>query len=90
MAKSRWLRIHSVNRVFALTLTLEQPLDLTRSDGSDGQKVTTGELPFITVAYGLSNIGLPIPEALTPDQIPPMPDKNERRERLDRDDIYGK
>ena len=47
-------------------------------------------LPFIAVAYGLSNIGLSIPEALTPDEVPPMPDPTELRIRLDRHDIYAK
>ena len=58
--------------------------------GTDNKKVTIGELPFVTVAYGLSNIGLSIPEALTPDEVPPMPDRAERRNRLDREDIYAK
>ncbi len=66
---------------------LEQPADLVRTDN---KKVTIGELPFVTVAYGLSNIGLSIPEALTPDEVPPMPDRTERRNRLDREDIYAK
>jgi hypothetical protein len=48
------------------------------------------ELPFLAVAYGLSNIGLSIPEVFTPDQIPPMPDLDEQRLRLDSDDIYAK
>jgi hypothetical protein len=66
---------------------LEQPADLVRADN---KKVTIGELPFVTVAYGLSNIGLSVPEALTPGEVPPMPDRNERRNRLDREDIYAK
>jgi hypothetical protein len=47
-------------------------------------------LPFVTVTYGLSNIGLSIPEALTPDEVPPMPDRIERRNRLDHEDTYAK
>ena len=66
---------------------LEQPADLMRADN---RKVTVDDLPFVTVAYGLSNIGLSIPEALTPDEVPPMPDRSERRHRLDREDIYAK
>jgi len=67
--------------------TLEQPSDLLQVDGSN---VADRDLPFVGVAYGLSNIGLSIPEAFTPDQVPPMLDWTERRERLDRDDIYAK
>ena len=67
--------------------TLEQPPDLVRLDG---RRITPDELPFITVAYGLSNIGLSIPEAFTPDQVPAMPDQNGPRSRLDHEDIYAK
>jgi len=81
------VRVHPGRGDKVQLAVLEQPPDLTRADG---QKVKTAELPLVTVAYGLSNIGLSIPEALTPDQVPPMPDKDERRNRLDRDDIYGK
>src|ERR1700676_2740480 len=56
----------------------------------DVVQISLTELPFIAVAYGLSNIGLSIPQAFTPDQIPPLPDKNERRLRLDRDEMYAK
>jgi hypothetical protein len=66
---------------------LEPPPDLTRADG---KKIRKEELPFIMVAYGLSNIGLSIPEAFTPDEVPPMPEPSERRIRLERDDIYTK
>jgi hypothetical protein len=66
---------------------LEPPPDLVRGDG---KKIHKDELPFIAVAYGLSNIGLSIPEAFTPDEVPPMPELAERRSHLDRDDIYAK
>lgn len=66
---------------------LERPPDIVRADGHD---VAGAELPFVTVAYGLSNIGLSIPEALTPTEVPPMPDMTERRKRLDHEDIYAK
>lgn len=66
---------------------LEPPPDLVRADG---KKIHKDELPFIMVAYGLSNIGLSIPEAFTPDEVPPLPIPVERRHRLDRDDIYEK
>jgi len=64
---------------------LEEPPDLIRADN---KKVTKDQLPFVTVAYGLSNIGLSIPEALTPDQVPPMPDRATTRSRLDRENQY--
>ena len=66
---------------------LEQPTDLIRSDN---KKISKDELAFVTVAYGLSNIGLSIPEAFTPDEVPPMPDRAERQKRLDHEDIYAK
>jgi hypothetical protein len=56
----------------------------------DNINVPKNELPFVTVAYGLSYIGLSIPEAFTPDQIPPLPEMPKCRMRLDRDDIYAK
>ena len=80
-------RLHPGRSVVLDLAVLEQPADLMRTDN---KKVTIGELPFVTVAYGLSNIGLSIPEALTPDEVPPMPDRAERRNRLDREDIYAK
>jgi len=81
------VRVHPGRSIPLELATLEQPPDLTRFDN---KRVTSDELPFVTVAYGLSNIGFSIPEAFTPDQVPPMPDRNEPRLRLDRDDIYGK
>ena len=80
-------RIHpGLRRPLELAL-LESPADLVHINST---KVSKNELPFVAVAYGLSNIGLSIPEALTPDQIPPLPDQNDPRLRLDRDDMYGK
>jgi hypothetical protein len=81
------VRVHPGRQTPLQLAALEQPTDLIRSDN---KRITGDELPFITVAYGLSNIGLSIPEALTPDQVPPMPDRNERRDRLDHEDIYAK
>jgi hypothetical protein len=81
------VRVHPGRQLPLQLATLEHPTDLSRSDN---KRITGEELRFITVAYGLSNIGLSIPEAFTPDEVPPMPDQNERRDRLDRDDIYGK
>jgi hypothetical protein len=68
-------------------VALESPPDLIRPDAA---KLSQDELPFVTVAYGLSNIGLSIPEVFTPDQVPPMPQRTQRRKRLDHEDIYAK
>jgi hypothetical protein len=76
--------VHSGLRERLELTVLEQPTDLLRGDNAKGPK---NELPFVTVAYGLSNIGLSIPEAFTPDQIPPMPEMAGRGMRLNRDDI---
>jgi len=57
---------------------------------SDNKKISEDELAFVTAAYGLSNIGLSIPEAFTPDEVPPMPDRAERLKRIDHEDIYAK
>jgi hypothetical protein len=81
------VRVHPGRKQKLQLAILELPADLIRSDG---KKISRAELPFVTVAYGLSNIGLSIPEALTPDQVPTMPDRDERRNRLDREDIYAK
>lgn len=80
-------RIHPGLRTPLELALLESPADLVHINST---KVSKNELPFVAVAYGLSNIGLSIPEALTPDQIPPLPDQNGPRLRLDRDDMYGK
>lgn len=66
---------------------LEHADDLQMPNGS---KIPRENLPFLTVAYGLSNIGLAIPEVETPDEIPPLPSAMLIRSRLDRDDIYAK
>lgn len=66
---------------------LDPPEDLLQMDKT---KVPVNELAFLAVAYGLSNIGLSIPEVSTPDQVPPMPDLGEQRRRLDSNDIYAK
>jgi hypothetical protein len=81
------VKVHPGQRLPLELAILEQPTDLIRADN---KRVSRDELPFITVAYGLSNIGLSIPEAFTPDDVPPMPDRVERRRRLDHEDIYAK
>ena len=80
-------RVHPGLRTLMELAHLESPADLAHINNT---RVSKNELPFVAVAYGLSNIGLSIPEAATPDQIPPMPDRNGPRLRLDRDDMYGK
>jgi hypothetical protein len=64
---------------------LEVPFDLYLENG---MTISASLLPFITVAYGLSNIGLAVPEAETPDSIPPVKTMT-IQERLEREDIYG-
>jgi hypothetical protein len=47
------VRMHSDEREPLSVMTLEQPIDLVRADH---KKITSEELPFVTVAYGLSNM----------------------------------
>jgi hypothetical protein len=70
-------------RLFASTV--EQPPDLVLPRGADSES-----LPFLLVAYGLSALGLAIPEAHTPDEVPPIPDTEQRLRQLELDDIYAK
>jgi hypothetical protein len=72
---------------FVRTVNLGHPDDLQMMDGTP---VQPDDLPYVTVAYGLSNIGLAIPEAETPDQIPDLPPARPALKRLDLDDIYAK
>jgi hypothetical protein len=44
--------MHPDEREPLSVMTLEQPIDLVRVDH---KKITSKELPFVTVAYGLSN-----------------------------------
>jgi len=82
------LRVHPAGGNIPIAPTaLEPPPDIFRADGNS---IVQGELPFAAVAYGLSNIDFSVPEAFTPDEVPSMPERNERRERLDRDDLYAK
>jgi hypothetical protein len=69
------------------TLDLGHPDDLQMMDGTP---VQTDDLPYVTVAYGLSNIGLAIPEVDTPDKIPDLPPAQAALKKLDLDDIYAK
>jgi hypothetical protein len=80
-------RVHPGLRTLLQLAVLESPADLRHINNT---KVSKNELPFVAVAYGLSNIGLSIPEAFTPDQIPPLPDRDGPRLNLDRDDMYAK
>jgi hypothetical protein len=47
------VRMHPDDREPLSLMTLEQPIDLVRADH---KKITSEELPFVTVAYGLSNM----------------------------------
>jgi hypothetical protein len=47
------VRMHPDERESLSVMTLEQPIDLVRADH---KKITAEELPFVTVAYGLSNM----------------------------------
>src|SRR5439155_13340000 len=39
----------------------------------NGQRVADSDLPFVLVAYGLSQLGLAIPQVNTPNEITPLP-----------------
>ncbi len=54
----------------------------------NGTSISATLLPFVNVAYGLSNLGLAVPEAETPDTIPNMVALS-TQERLRHEDIYG-
>lgn len=47
------VRMHPDQQERLSLMTLEQPTDLVRADH---KKITGEELPFVTVAYGLSNM----------------------------------
>jgi hypothetical protein len=47
------VRMHPDEREPLSVMTLEQPIDLVRADH---KKIASEELPFVTVAYGLSNM----------------------------------
>jgi hypothetical protein len=63
----------------------EVPSDLYPEQGTT---ISATLLPFVNVAYGLSNLGLAVPEAETPDTIPNMVALS-TQERLQHEDIYG-
>ncbi len=64
---------------------MESPPDL---EFPGTQSVPKEALPFLTVAYGLSNLGLAIPEVRTPDEVDPLPSAENRRIQIDHEDIY--
>jgi hypothetical protein len=71
-----------------VTMTHRQsdvPSDLS---ADKGVAIPADLLPFVMVAYGLSNLGLAVPEAETPDSIPPLGPMT-ASERLSHMDIYG-
>lgn len=79
---------YPMDSVRSLTaVDIECPPDL---ELEGARPVPREALPFVLVAYGLSNIGLSIPKAETPDEIPPLPRMDQRREQLDHKDIYAR
>jgi hypothetical protein len=54
------------------------------------QRPMPTDLPFLAVAYGLSNIGVAIPEIVIPTKLPAMRPPAQRRERLSHEDIYAR
>jgi hypothetical protein len=52
------VRMHPDQREPLSVMTLEQPTDLVRADH---REITSDELPFVTVAYGLSDMGSFLP-----------------------------
>ncbi len=78
---------HPANGQITPLMPLEPPDDLFNKDGSHP---LPDQMRFSAVAYGLSHLGIAIPEAITPDDIPEMNDPREVRQRVERDDIYGK
>lgn len=77
--------IHPQNGDPLARLRLEAPPDLRLA----GDPPPPEAVRFLLVAYGLSTIGLDIPEATGPDDIPPLPNLAARTARLSHEDIYG-
>lgn len=63
------VRVHPDQREPLSVMTLEQPTDLVRADRKE---IASDEFPFVTVAYGLSNMGsfLPNPYCRDPLKAP--------------------
>lgn len=63
------VRMHPDQREPLSVMTLEQPFDLVRADHKE---ITSDEFPFVTVAYGLSNMKsfLPNPYSRDPREAP--------------------
>jgi hypothetical protein len=59
-------------------------------DKSYSQKPHIDDLPFLSVAYGLANIGIAIPEITTPDEMPTMISPSSRCKQLSHEDIYAR
>ncbi|MDR4485135.1 MAG: hypothetical protein R3B95_18350 [Nitrospirales bacterium] len=74
------------NRKFVLH-QLSNPQDLWLRPR---ERPSSAMLPFVLVAYGLSVIGLSIPEAKIPSEVPSIPKSEARVKFLDADDIYSK
>jgi hypothetical protein len=80
-----YLAIHPQSREPLRALTLESPRDLRLN----GAPPPLEALRFLLVAYGLAVIGLAIPEARGPNDIPPLEKPSIRAKRLEHEDIYG-
>jgi hypothetical protein len=63
----------------------EVPTDLYLEEGT---KPAADLVPFVMVAYGLSNLGLQVPDAETPETMTPMDDPPKRR-RITHEELYG-
>ena len=63
---------------------LEAPPDLRMMDLKPAPREV---LPFVLVAYGLSQLGLAVPEVNTPDEIDALPPMRVRKP-LDHEDLY--
>jgi hypothetical protein len=68
-----------------LYLESDVPTDLYLEDGT---KPAADLVPFVMVAYGLSNLGLQVPDAETPETMTPMDDPPQRR-RITHEELYG-
>jgi hypothetical protein len=56
------------SNITILPVRLEAPPDLFEANGT---RIRDGELPFMTIACGLAYLSDDIPEAFTPDEVPP-------------------
>ena len=62
------VRMHPDQQKPLCLMPLEQPFDLVRADH---RKIMSEELPFVTVAYGLSNMESSLPNPYCRDSLKP-------------------